>query len=135
MPPLWLWRVNPEIYAARRRIHPGTKRWDVILLCLLLPSVAAILPVAALDARFRWHPLPLWTSVLGDALLLAGIGITAWAQAVNDSGEAYLTPALIDGRWAVRVSIGSAATEHEHVEGLWRLMRRMAAEATSPAAN
>lgn len=59
----------------------------------------------------------------------------AWAQAVNDSGEAYLTPALIDGRWAVRVSIGSAATEHEHVEGLWRLMRRMAVQTTSQAAN
>ena len=50
----------------------------------------------------------------------------AWAQAVNESGEAYLTPALIDGRWAVRVSIGAAATEHEHVEGLWRLMRQQA---------
>jgi aromatic-L-amino-acid decarboxylase len=50
----------------------------------------------------------------------------AWAQAINDSGEAYLTPALIDGRWAVRVSIGAAATEHEHVAGLWDLMRRTA---------
>ncbi len=50
----------------------------------------------------------------------------AWAQAVNESGEAYLTPALIDGRWAVRVSIGAAATEHEHLEGLWRLMRQQA---------
>ncbi len=50
----------------------------------------------------------------------------AWAQAVNESGEAYLTPALIEGRWAVRVSIGAAATEHEHLEGLWRLMRQQA---------
>jgi aromatic-L-amino-acid decarboxylase len=49
-----------------------------------------------------------------------------WAQAVNDSGEAYLTPAVIDGRWAVRVSIGAAATEHEHVVDLWRLMRQKA---------
>jgi aromatic-L-amino-acid decarboxylase len=47
----------------------------------------------------------------------------AWAQAINDSGEAYLTPALIDGRWAVRVSFGAANTEHEHVVDLWRLMR------------
>ncbi len=59
----------------------------------------------------------------------------AWAQAVNDSGEACLTPALIDGRWAVRVSIGSAATEHEHVEGLWKLMRRVAAQTANDAAN
>jgi protein-S-isoprenylcysteine O-methyltransferase Ste14 len=81
---LWLWRVNPEIYAARRRIHQGTKRWDVVLLCFLLPIMTAILPVAALDdARFHWFPLPSWAIALGYALLLAGVGITVWAQAVN----------------------------------------------------
>ena len=47
----------------------------------------------------------------------------AWAQAINDSGEAYLTPTLMGESWAVRVSLGSAATEQEHVAGLWRLMR------------
>jgi protein-S-isoprenylcysteine O-methyltransferase Ste14 len=81
---LWLWRVNPEIYAARRRIQQGTKRWDVVLLCFLLPMMTAILPVAALDdARFHWFPLPSWAIALGYALLLAGVGITVWAQAVN----------------------------------------------------
>jgi protein-S-isoprenylcysteine O-methyltransferase Ste14 len=81
---LWLWRVNPEIYIARRRIHEGTKRWDVILLCFLVPTMTAILPVAALDdARFHWFPLPSSAIALGYALLLAGVGITAWAQAVN----------------------------------------------------
>jgi aromatic-L-amino-acid decarboxylase len=48
----------------------------------------------------------------------------AWAQAINESGEAYLTPALIDGRWAVRVSLGGANTEQEHVAALWRLMQQ-----------
>ena len=48
----------------------------------------------------------------------------AWAQAVNDSGEAYLTPTLLDGRWAVRVSFGNANTERAHVEDLWRLVRQ-----------
>jgi aromatic-L-amino-acid decarboxylase len=48
----------------------------------------------------------------------------AWARAVNESGEAYLTPTLVDGRWAVRVSIGSATTERGHVDALWRLVRR-----------
>ena len=48
----------------------------------------------------------------------------AWADAINDSGEAYLTPAVVDGRWAVRVSFGSTSTEHEHVVDLWRLMRQ-----------
>jgi len=52
----------------------------------------------------------------------------AWVKALNESGEAYLTPAIIDGHWAVRVSIGTAATEREHVADLWRLMRRHAGE-------
>jgi aromatic-L-amino-acid decarboxylase len=52
----------------------------------------------------------------------------SWVRAVNQSGESYLTPALIDGRWAVRVSLGAASTEHEHVADLWRLMRKHAGE-------
>ena len=52
----------------------------------------------------------------------------SWVKAVNDSGEAYLTPALIDGRWAARVSFGAAATGHEHAVDLWRLMRKHAGE-------
>ena len=50
----------------------------------------------------------------------------AWAEAVNRSGEAFVTPAILDGRWMVRVSIGSLATEREHVARLWS---RMTAEA------
>jgi glutamate/tyrosine decarboxylase-like PLP-dependent enzyme len=50
----------------------------------------------------------------------------AWAQAVNDSGKAFLTTAVIDDRWAVRVSFGAAATLHEHVADLWQLMRETA---------
>lgn len=49
-----------------------------------------------------------------------------WADRVNRSGAAYLTPATLDGRWMVRVSIGAVATEREHVEALWRLMREQA---------
>ena len=47
----------------------------------------------------------------------------AWAERVNRSGEAYLTPATLGGRWMVRVSVGAEPTEREHVESLWRLMR------------
>jgi len=50
----------------------------------------------------------------------------AWCQAVNDSGQAYLTPAIVAGRWLVRVSIGSALTERAHVAALWDLMRHTA---------
>jgi len=47
----------------------------------------------------------------------------AWAERVNNSGGAYLTPATLDGRWMVRVSIGAISTEREHVEGLWELVK------------
>ena len=50
----------------------------------------------------------------------------SWADALNRSGEAYLTPATLEGRWMVRVSIGALLTEREHVEELWRSMRRTA---------
>ncbi len=50
----------------------------------------------------------------------------AWCESVNNSGGAYLTPAILDGRWMVRVSIGSLTTERRHVEALWELMQREA---------
>ncbi len=46
-----------------------------------------------------------------------------WADRVNRSGAAYLTPARLDGRWMVRVSIGAEKTERTHVESLWKTMR------------
>ena len=47
----------------------------------------------------------------------------AWVDRVNRSGAAYLTPAILDGRWMVRVSIGAERTERSHVEALWNTMR------------
>lgn len=53
----------------------------------------------------------------------------AWAERVNRSGLAYLTPAMLDGRWMVRVSIGAISTELAHVESLWALLQREATAA------
>jgi aromatic-L-amino-acid decarboxylase len=57
----------------------------------------------------------------------------AWAEAVNRGGDAYLTPATLDGRWMVRVSIGSLLTEREHVDALWAAMRCEAEQAAALA--
>jgi aromatic-L-amino-acid decarboxylase len=51
-----------------------------------------------------------------------------WAEAVNRSGEAYLTSATIDGRWMVRVSIGALPTEATDVAVAWTVIRRVAEE-------
>lgn len=56
----------------------------------------------------------------------------AWVDAINVSGEAYLTPSLLDDRWIARVSVGVEATERHHVERLWELMQ---STANSLAAN
>jgi protein-S-isoprenylcysteine O-methyltransferase Ste14 len=80
----YLWRINPEIFAARSRIHEGTERWDRILLGFLFPAMLAIVPVAAPDdGRFHWSRISWWVVGLGYLLLTTGIVITAWAQAVN----------------------------------------------------
>ncbi len=50
----------------------------------------------------------------------------AWVRHINESGMAYLTPATLDGRWMVRIAFGGEATEHRHVEELWKLMRQEA---------
>lgn len=81
---LALARLNPVIYRARSRFQPGTKSWDKSLLAVILPSMVAILPVAAFDAgRFHWSSVPGWAVGSGYAAVLAGIALTAWAQAVN----------------------------------------------------
>jgi aromatic-L-amino-acid decarboxylase len=49
-----------------------------------------------------------------------------WADRVNRSGRAYVTPATLDDRWMVRVSIGAELTEREHVAALWRVLRQEA---------
>ena len=54
----------------------------------------------------------------------------AWVERIHRSGAAYLTPAILDGRWMVRISIGAEATERGHVQALWNLIE---SEAARPA--
>jgi len=89
---------------------------------------------AAVAAAPDWsvpYPVPLQTvCVLHRPEGLEGEALDAhtrgWAEALNRSGEAYVTPALVDGRWIVRVSIGAPATEAADVDALWAAMRRYA---------
>lgn len=53
----------------------------------------------------------------------------AWAEAVNATGRAFVTPALVEGRWLVRISIGAEPTERSDVEALWDLCRSAAVTA------
>ena len=46
-----------------------------------------------------------------------------WVERVNASGQAFMSPSVLDGRWMVRVSVGVENTTREHVEKLWHLIQ------------
>jgi protein-S-isoprenylcysteine O-methyltransferase Ste14 len=72
------------IYRARSRFQPGTEKWDLILLSAMLPAFVVEVPLATLDAaRMGWSDVPLWVVLVGYVLILGGIAVTTWAQAVN----------------------------------------------------
>jgi aromatic-L-amino-acid decarboxylase len=104
-----------EAIRARLRRDLANARW-------LADQVAAepewrvLAPVALQTVCLRHEPAGLDGEDL-DAHTLA------WAAEVNDSGRAFVTPAVLDGRWMVRVSIGAEATERADVAALWDLLR------------
>ena len=78
-----------------------------------------VAPVALQTLCVRHQPI----GVAGEALDRHTL---AWVDRLNRSGLAYLTPAILGGRWVVRVSISGLLTERWHVEALWDQMRREA---------
>jgi protein-S-isoprenylcysteine O-methyltransferase Ste14 len=86
---VWLWIVNPEIFAARSKIQKGTKGWDQALTIVIIVTFVAIVLVPALDdGRFHWAPQPDEVTWLGYALFAPGFMGFAWAQSVNRNFEA-----------------------------------------------
>ena len=46
----------------------------------------------------------------------------ALAKRINDSGNSYVTPSVVNEQAFIRVSIGSTWTEKRHVDTLWELI-------------
>jgi glutamate/tyrosine decarboxylase-like PLP-dependent enzyme len=89
------------------------------------PDWVILAPVVLQTLCIRYQP----KGLEGEALDRHTQG---WADRINHSGKAYLTPAILDGRWMVRVSIGSIPTERENVAALWELIRQEAALNSEP---
>jgi aromatic-L-amino-acid decarboxylase len=49
-------------------------------------------------------------------------------QAVNESGEVFISHTKIDGTYALRLAIGNLRTQREDVEAAWDVLRREAAK-------
>ena len=96
--------TNAQWFAAQVRSTPG---WRVLA------------PVPLQTVCVRHEPDGLEGEALDQHTL-------EWVERVNNSGGAYLTPSVLDGRWMARVSIGSLTTERQHVAVLWELMQREA---------
>lgn len=92
---------------------------------------------AQIDAEPGWERLaPVPFSTVCFRHLLAGDADTTQAEAhnkaildtVNESGQAFLSHTVLNGRYALRVAIGNQATTHDHVERVWQLLREAAAD-------
>src|SRR6201999_1410977 len=83
------------------------------------PGWRVLAPVHLQTVCIRHEP----PGVTGEALDAHTLG---WAEAGDRAGAAYPTPAVIDGRWMVRVSIGALATEAGDVRAVWEAMRAAA---------
>lgn len=86
------------------------------------PDWRVLAPVPLQTVCVRYDPPGLESEALDRHTL-------AWCEQINRSGAAYLTPALLEGRWMVRVSIGATATERDHIATLWQAMRAAAEKA------
>jgi aromatic-L-amino-acid decarboxylase len=88
------------------------------------PGWRLVAPVPLQTVCIRHEP----DGLTGDAL---DRHTKAWAERVNHSGRAYVTPAVLDGRWMVRVSIGAELTERADVERAWATLREAAEQGGS----
>ncbi len=102
--------ANAQWLAAAVRDEPG---WELVAPVLLQTVCVRHVPAA-------------YASGAGSDADALDAHTRAWVEALNATGLAFVTPALHEGRWMVRVSIGAEATERSDVERLWQLMRTTA---------
>lgn len=90
------------------------------------PGWRVLAPVSLQTVCLRHEP-PGTVTAEGDVLDGPALDAhtLAWAEAVNGSGLAFVSPALLDGTWMVRISIGAEATERTDVAALWDLLQRV----------
>lgn len=91
------------------------------------PDWRVLAPVSLQTVCLRHEP----EGLTGEAL---DVHTRAWAEAINASGAAFVSPAVLDGRWMVRVSIGAEATERADVAALWTLAKAAANRTLAKAA-
>ena len=117
---LWTLIHLEGVEAIRARIRRDLEhaRW-LAQAVAATPGWRVVAPVPLQTVCVRHEP----DGLDGDAL---DAHTRAWCDRVNASGVAYLTAAVLDGRWMVRVAMGAPTTERRHVEEAWQAMQAAA---------
>jgi len=73
-----------EVVEERSKGAKGGKTWDLWITRLMIIPTLGLLVVAGLDERFGWTPpFPLWVTLLGVVLFVAGYILVLWAMYAN----------------------------------------------------
>jgi aromatic-L-amino-acid decarboxylase len=92
------------------------------------PDWELLAPVPFSTVCFRWRPADIAgraeTPELAESLDVANAAIM---DAVNRTGEVFLSHTRLADRFAIRIAIGNLRTEPRHVERAWALLRAAAA--------
>ena len=86
------------------------------------PAWERLAPVPFSTVCFRYRP----AAFAGDEAALDHLN-TQLMDAVNRTGEVFLSHTRLGGRFTIRLAVGNLRTEPRHVERAWALLRREAA--------
>ena len=86
------------------------------------PDWQCLAPVPFSTVCFRW--VPAGRDLADDELDAANAAIL---DAINRTGEVFLSHTRLAGRFTIRLAVGSIRTEPRHVERAWELLRQAAA--------
>jgi len=93
------------------------------------PDWERLAPVPFSTVCFRWRPAALLgragEPVIAERLDRANAAIM---DAVNRSGEVFLSHTSLNGVFTIRVAVGNLRTEARHLERAWELLRAAAAD-------
>jgi protein-S-isoprenylcysteine O-methyltransferase Ste14 len=88
----WLARADPGLFKERMAppIQRGQKRWDQVLMSVLLIIWLGWFVLMGLDFRFGWSSVPVWAQVVGAGLL----GLTAYSAFLTVRTNRFAAPVV-----------------------------------------
>jgi protein-S-isoprenylcysteine O-methyltransferase Ste14 len=93
VPAIYLARTNPAALQRRMRAGPRaeTRAAQKFIITGAFLSLLAMMAFSAFDHRMGWSTVPPWVSVLGDALVTAGLGLAMLVIIQNSYAGATVT--------------------------------------------